>query len=69
MDRYIKENKLDAHLVNTIHDELQYEVHIRDVDAMLLGADKMMQKAGKDLDVRLTLNADSKVGTTWAETH
>ena len=69
MDHYIRQNKLDAHLVNTIHDELQYEVHIRDVDAMLLGADKMMQKAGKDLDVRLTLNADSKVGTTWAETH
>ena len=69
MDKYIKQNKLDAHLVNTIHDELQYEVHVRDVDAILLGADKMMQKAGKDLDVRLTLNADSKVGETWASTH
>ena len=69
MDHYIKQKKLDAHLVNTIHDELQYEVHVRDVDAVLAGADKMMQKAGKDLDVRLTLNADSKVGETWASTH
>ena len=69
MDRYIKKNKLDAHLVNTIHDELQYEVHVKDVDEMIEAADKMMQKAGKILNVRLTLNADAKVGRTWAETH
>ena len=69
MDHYSRQYKLDAHLVKPRHDELLYEVHVRDVDAMLLGADKMMQKAGKDLDVRLTLNADSKVGETWANTH
>ena len=69
MDRYIKKNRLDAHLVNTIHDELQYEVHVKDVDKMIKAADKMMQEAGKILNVRLTLNADAKVGKTWAETH
>jgi len=69
MHHYIKRKRLDAHLVNTIHDELQYEVHNKDVEAMIVGADKTMQEAGKLLNVRLTLNADAKVGKTWAETH
>ena len=69
MHEYIQRNKLDARLVNTIHDELQYEVHNDDVEAMLIGADKTMQEAGKLLGVRLTLNADAKVGKTWADTH
>ena len=69
MHEYIQRNKLDARLVNTIHDELQYEVHNDDVEAMLTGADKTMQEAGKLLGVRLTLNADAKVGKTWADTH
>lgn len=69
MHRYIKANKLDANLVNTIHDELQYEVANSDVDEIVLGADKMMQETGKILNVRLELNADAKVGKTWASTH
>ena len=44
MHHYIKLHRLDARLVNTIHDELQYEVHNRDVDKVVLGADKMMQE-------------------------
>ena len=69
MHKYIKQNKLNARLVNTIHDELQYEVHNDDVQAMMDCADKTIRQAGKILSVRLTLNADSKVGKTWADTH
>ena len=69
MHRYIRDNKLNAKLVNTIHDELQYEVHNDEVEQMIIGADKMMQEAGKLLGVRLLLNADAKVGTTWAASH
>jgi len=69
MHHYIQRNKLDARLVNTIHDELQYEVHTKDVQSMLEGSDEMMQEAGKLLGVRLTLNADAKEGRTWADTH
>ena len=69
MDEYIRKNKLRANLVNTIHDEMQYEVHKDDVDMMLKGADLTMQEAGSILRVRLPLNADAKVGRNWAETH
>ena len=69
MDEYIKKHRLRANLVNTIHDEMQYEVHKNDVDMMLKGADLTMQEAGSILRVRLPLNADAKVGRNWAETH
>ena len=69
MHHYIKHNKLNARLVNTIHDELQYEVLNTDVGAIMESADKMMQRTGEFLNVRLELNADAKVGKTWADTH
>ena len=69
MDNYIKEHGLKAHLVNTIHDEMQFEVHKNDVDKIIEGADLTMQKAGVMLGVRLPLNAEAKVGFNWAETH
>ena len=69
MDDYIKEHGLKAHLVNTIHDEMQFEVHKNDVDKIIEGADLTMQKAGVMLGVRLPLNAEAKVGFNWAETH
>ena len=65
----IKEHNLKAHLVNTIHDEMQFEVHKNDVDKIIEGADLTMQKAGVILGVRLPLNAEAKVGFNWAETH
>ena len=40
-----------------------------DVEAIMESADKMMQRTGEFLDVRLELNADAKVGKTWADTH
>jgi len=69
MDDYIKEKKLRAYLVNTIHDEMQFEVHRDDVDEIIFASDLTMQKAGRILRVRLPLNADAKLGTNWAETH
>ena len=69
MDEYIKEHKLRAYLVNTVHDEMQFEVHVDDVEKIIEGSDLTMQKAGSILGVRLPLNADAKVGYNWAETH
>ena len=69
MDDYIKQEGLRAYLVNTIHDEMQFEVHVEDVDKIISASDLTMQKAGSILGVRLPLNADAKVGLNWAETH
>ena len=69
MENFIHKEKLRAYLVNTIHDEMQFEVHQDDVDKIIEGSDLTMLEAGRILKVRLPLNADSKVGTNWAETH
>ena len=69
MDDYIRKHGLRAHLVNTIHDEMQFEVHVDDVDKIMYAADLTMQEAGRILRVRLPLNADAKSGLNWAETH
>ena len=69
MDEHIRKHKLKAHLVNTIHDEMQFEVHKDDVEKIISAADLTMQKAGHILGVRLPLNADAKLGFNWAEKH
>jgi len=69
LDDKIEQLQLDAHLVNTIHDEQQYECHKKDVDKLCEIADTTMQQVGVDFNMNIILNADAKVGTTWAETH
>ena len=69
MDDEIRKRKLKANLVNTIHDEMEFEVHRNDVDEIISISDLTMQKAGIILNVRLPLNADAKIGVNWAETH
>ena len=65
----IQKRKLDAHLVNTIHDEQQYEVRKEHAEELMKIADTTMLKTGEFFDMRLPLNADATMGTTWAETH
>tara|TARA_R100001244_G_scaffold14581_2_gene16153 strand:+ start:328 stop:2061 length:1734 start_codon:yes stop_codon:yes gene_type:complete len=65
----IQRRNLDAHLVNTIHDEQQYEVRKEHSEELMEIADTTMLETGKFFDMRLPLNADATMGTTWAETH
>jgi len=65
----IQRRNLDAHLVNTIHDEQQYEVRKEHAEELMKIADTTMLDTGKFFDMRLPLNADATMGTTWAETH
>ena len=65
----IQRRNLDAHLVNTIHDEQQYEVSKEHSEELMEIADTTMLKTGEFFNMRLPLNADATMGTTWAETH
>ena len=65
----IQKRNLDAHLVNTIHDEQQYEVSKEHSEELMEIADTTMLKTGEFFNMRLPLNADATMGTTWAETH
>ena len=69
MDEAIHRERLNAHLVNTIHDELQYEVDKDHAIRIIELADSTMQDVGKFFNMRVRLNAEARQGNNWAETH
>lgn len=60
LDEEIQKKKLRAYLVNTIHDEQQYEVHVDDSEELISIADACMQKVSSYFKMNLPLNADAK---------
>ena len=69
LDEEITKRKLNAHLVNTIHDEQQYEVHRDDAEELVDIADSCMLQVSTYFNMQIPLNADAKIGDTWQETH
>jgi DNA polymerase-1 len=65
IDTYIRKEKLDAHLVCSIHDQYVYEVHTNDVESFKLVCYKSISEAGKILKVRCPLTCEVGVGKTW----
>ena len=69
LDEEIMKRKLDAYLVNTIHDEQQYEVRKDQAEELVSLADPCISKVSDFFNMHIQLNADAKVGMSWAETH
>jgi DNA polymerase I-like protein with 3'-5' exonuclease and polymerase domains len=61
--------KIDAHQLAFVHDELQFETsnqYTKDLSFSLLWA---AQAAGEFYNMRLPINAEAKIGPTWADVH
>ena len=69
LKKEIDKRNLSAMLVNTIHDEQQYEVLRSDAEEVCAISDLAIQNVGSFFNLRVPLNADAKIGNTWAETH
>ena len=69
IDEEIRKRKLRAYLVNTIHDEQQYEVHEDDAQELVSLADPCIARVSPYFSMKVPLNADAKIGVTWAQTH
>ena len=69
MDRSIRSEKLKANLVNTVHDELQYESHMDDAERLVELSSLTIKEAGRMLKLRLPMDAEAKIGMSWADTH
>ena len=69
LDGYAKSYKIDYKFVGNIHDEIQTEV--KEEQAGLFGslAVGSMIEAGTYYGMNCPLDAEFKVGDTWAETH
>lgn len=67
LDSWIKE--LDSLKVGDIHDEWQFDVDPEHVYVHAALAEEAIREAGRRLNLNVPLDAESKIGLTWAETH
>jgi hypothetical protein len=65
----IKRRGLDALLVGTIHDEGQLDCSAEDAEEVGKLCVAAISQAGIDLNFRLPLTGDYKIGANWAECH
>ncbi len=67
--RIINERGVDAKLVASIHDEYQFEVSVKDTLNFCRITKEAILDTSRNLSVVCPLDAQYKVGKTWAETH
>lgn len=65
----VKEHKLDAALVASIHDEYQHEVLRKHAEQFGELTKLAMKQTEKDLKVRCPLDSEFKIGQNWSQTH
>jgi DNA polymerase-1 len=64
---YIQENKIDAHIIAQVHDELLIECADEYVEEMTRVVRELMEGVGPKLGWGVPLTADPGVGLNWAE--
>ena len=67
IDRMVRRERLDAHLVCSVHDQYVYEVAENYVDRFKEVCYAGIAQSGKYLNVRCPLTCDIGVGKTWYE--
>lgn len=67
--KWIKDEGLDAHFVATVHDEFQIECKEEHVERVTELALKAMLVAGEHLNIKVPMEGDANIGSSWAETH
>lgn len=66
---HAKAGHLRYQKVGDIHDEWQFSVHKDDAEELAKLACDSITEAGEQLEIRVKLEGDYKIGRTWAETH
>lgn len=69
LQQRIKEKGLDARKVGDIHDEGQLDCAKRDAQEAGKLSVQSLRDAGEELNFRVPLDGDYKIGRNWAETH
>ena len=69
MNRYIRQNKLQANQIMHVHDEVQFEALESEAEDVGRIAVQSMREAGEPYEFRCPLDGEYKVGHSWADTH
>jgi DNA polymerase-1 len=68
-DEGIRKKGLDVLKVGDIHDEWQNDVLRTDKEEYLKVCEQAFANAGEEMNYKLPIECDAKIGLTWAETH
>ncbi|MGH8175025.1 MAG: DNA polymerase I [Steroidobacter sp.] len=66
VDRWLRESRIDAHLIMQVHDELVFEVRRESVEELIGRARELMSSAAQ---LSTPLKVDVGVGDNWDEAH
>lgn len=66
LNDWLKCNTVDAHLIMQVHDELVFEIAIKDLNNVIPKIKKTMEEA---ISLSVPLVVDVKVGSNWDEAH
>jgi DNA polymerase I-like protein with 3'-5' exonuclease and polymerase domains len=69
ISKAIRREGIDAYLVGSIHDEMQYDCAIEDVERLRGCIAESFARAGEQLGLRVPIEGTSAVGLCWAMTH
>jgi len=69
LDGYCKDYQIDYKFVGNIHDEIQTEVREDQADMFGQFAVASIVEAGKVFNLNCPLDAEYKIGNSWADTH
>jgi DNA polymerase-1 len=68
-NKKLEEHNLDAFQVGVFHDEFQVESSEKDAEEVAHWAKWSITQAGIELKMKCPLDAESKIGKNWADTH
>lgn len=66
---WVKDNKMDAHQLAFVHDEIQYECKPKDIDDLKYSLELHASMAGERFKLRCPIAAEASSGSNWATTH
>lgn len=69
VDRQVREAGLRAWQIGFVHDEIQYEAHPDDAEALAQLMEQAAVKCGEDLGMAIRIDAEAKIGGNWSEVH
>jgi len=69
MNKFIREQKLDAHQIIHMHDEIQFEVAPSAIAALTDICHKSWRLAGEYFKLNVPIAGDVKVGKNWGDCH
>ena len=69
MNKWVKEQRLDAQQVIHMHDEVVWQVRPEDSDALTVICHKAWKIAGEYFNLNIPIQGDVLVGKNWSECH